>query len=448
MATPNYGLLKDVKPTETPNIIGSFLAGKSMAQEEKMREQELQSKMLDAKMKQEEFEYRPQERAMKEAEHALGLQQTKAQIGQIGASTAAQYSQIAAAKLEQDQRRQQIARDQAEYTYKSVGSVLDAPPQLQNDYLRLAVKDARAQGLNLPKDMVMDVNNPETKKFLEIAKMKSYNALNAAKVQKELGSIPLVKTIDENGKPVYTRQDQAAGKAAYEPLPAAAITAQQNNFNDYVKEAEAGANSAAATIDLLDKFEEAASRIPLGTGPGRGAAAKLTAAGQEAIKASNQLVQQQIPLLKGSISDKDIEFLKESTLNVNNSIEANRDIKKVLKAVADRGLIRPQFIQSLAQQGITDPNLIRPLWNKFISENRVVNDEGHVIPGASANWKEYTTSEYVSDYQAGKAPKVKQNASAKQIETKAFKNIANDSIIRLKDGRRVRKVGNEYEFLE
>lgn len=185
MATPNYGLLRDVKPLETPNIIGSFLAGKSMAQEEKMRDQELQSKMLDAKMKQEELEYRPQERAMKEAEHQLALQQTKAQIGQIGAATAHSKAATISEQLRQKKEKLDLQEKELTWNNKILTAAQDLPPDIGQTVLDLGIKTAASRGNVWPENIPKNIEDPRTQNYLKSLKIQNQALLGTTKINQE-----------------------------------------------------------------------------------------------------------------------------------------------------------------------------------------------------------------------------------------------------------------------
>lgn len=184
--------------------------------------------------------------------------------------------------------------------------------------------------------------------------------------------------------------------------------AQAKDIVDYQKELATDNKTAGDLLSNIDAFKYNYKQTSQ-TGPRMGSVVGqdswlIDSNAQEADKAANRLALALVPTLHTRLTQQELMFLSHSTLNRKLGEEAVNQISDQLAAGAKRGQQQEIFAQSLINKGVTSRGVIDSLWQKFVSENPVIDtSNGHVITKNIDNWKDYTTPEAFTALKSGDA---------------------------------------------
>jgi hypothetical protein len=167
-----------------------------------------------------------------------------------------------------------------------------------------------------------------------------------------------------------------------------------NSYSEGGKLAEEG----TATLDQIDALRDQAYTMPL-LGP---IAAKVGHPATQALEAStNALALDVAQKMKGSLSDKDIAFVKSQVPTAATGGEAGKAASGAIRAGFERSKQRAAFYRTWAEKN-GNINGADVAWSKYINDNPVTTEDAKALGGRKYN-PDYNKdfSRYIKNGQSG-----------------------------------------------
>jgi hypothetical protein len=210
---------------------------------------------------------------------------------------------------------------------------------------------------------------------------------------------PTVPQTAPTGKPITG--PAAAPGATLPPSPGITITpaptAQKAYETQAAKDFSKAQQSAADTvskaqeaIEDIDTFVGAAGKIPTGTGPWVGHLAWASPEGQLARKAQNRLALNLLSMQKfGRVTNKEMAIVQKGTLSYYMDPEAWQKLAPQLRAISQRNIEYSNFLNAASNAGIRNVSQAQSIWNKFMQEHPIINQDGSVNAQNVSGWQNY-----------------------------------------------------------
>lgn len=173
---------------------------------------------------------------------------------------------------------------------------------------------------------------------------------------------------------------QAAGISPSTPFGKAFYKADAERVGEYM-DAGKSAQEGKATLDQIDLLRKEAF-----TGPilGRAATAVGYPANQALEAATNQLSLDIASKMKGSLSDKDVAFIKSQVPNAATGGAAGDAATGLIRAGFERTAQRAAFYRTWAEQN-GNVNGADVAWNRYINENPMTVEDRTAVGGRRFN---------------------------------------------------------------
>jgi hypothetical protein len=205
---PDYSLLSQLTPRQNVDYVGSLLQGIGARQEIEAKKQQGELAKLNAQVQQQQLEYLPVQQQMEQEKHkqALAAQAMNMKATQAG---------LATEELKRKALSQEMQFNQMKMVNNLTSSVLTAPQDQQESAWKSALNTAKLNGIDI--SSLPQQWNDDAKGMARNAYVQSGTYLKQMELENEKAKLPLVKAIDETGKPIYVRQDKAEGKTVFDP---------------------------------------------------------------------------------------------------------------------------------------------------------------------------------------------------------------------------------------
>lgn len=226
-------------------------------------------------------------------------------------------------------------------------------------YLRIAQQNAARA--NEDKPLIKEVTDPNT------------GATSFVRINPRTGELtPLGSPPTSGGSAAGVNPNSAFGKAYYK--------ADAERVSEYMDAGKA-AQEGKATLDQIDALRKEAY-----TGPIIGRAATyLGVPANQALEAStNQLSLDVAQKMKGSLSDKDIAFVKSQVPTAATGGEAGRAASDAIRAGFERAEQRASFYRTWAER-YGNINGADAAWKRYVNENPMTVNDSKALGGRRFN---------------------------------------------------------------
>ncbi len=189
-----------------------------------------------------------------------------------------------------------------------------------------------------------------------------------------------VKTTGGEGPIPLGLQPSGSGTNPKSPFNQALFKADAERVNSYSEGAKL-AEEGTATLDTIDNLRKSAYTAPV-IGP---LAAKLGHPATQALEAStNSLALDVAQKMKGSLSDKDIGFVKSQVPTAATGGAAGEQASGAIRAGFERTKQRAQFYRTWAEQN-GNINGADAAWSKYSQENPLTVEDKDALGGRRFN---------------------------------------------------------------
>ena len=281
---------------------------------------------------------------------AAGLSQLGARVGEYNPQLGLSLAQLGMNAGQREQDRERQARQDAHQLERE--KVTDANSAA---YLRIA--QSNAARANEDKPIIKEGTDPNT------------GATSFVRINPRTGELsPLGLQPSGSGTNPKSPFNQALFKADAERV---------NSYSEGAKLAEEG----TATLDTIDNLRKSAYTAPV-IGP---LAAKLGHPATQALEAStNSLALDVAQKMKGSLSDKDIGFVKSQVPTAATGGAAGEQASGAIRAGFERTKQRAQFYRTWAEQN-GNINGADAAWSKYSQENPLTVEDKDALGGRRFN---------------------------------------------------------------
>lgn len=185
--------------------------------------------------------------------------------------------------------------------------------------------------------------------------------------------------MDKKSGRIYVEPVSVAGGKP-SPVQAATAKADVNKVGEYAKSADA-AREGIATLDNIDALRKEAYSGPL---VGRLASAVGHPATQALESQANSLALSVAQRLKGSMSDKDIAFVKAQVPGVSQAGVAGEAVSGILRGAFERASQKGDFFRDWLEVNgsLKDAN---KAWDRYTNENPLTVDDKKAVGGRKFN---------------------------------------------------------------
>lgn len=251
----------------------------------------------------------------------------------------------------------------------------------QQEQERQARLDQRQTG----RDAVDDRFREESLRLQKAAAARASEDKFAIKevVDPNTGATTLVRVKTTGGEgpiPLGLPSSSASGTNPKSPFNQALFKADAERVNSYSEGAKL-AEEGSATLDTIDNLRKSAFTAPV-IGP---LAARLGHPATQALEAStNSLALDVAKKMKGSLSDKDIVFLKSQVPTAATGGAAGEQASGAIRAGFERTKQRAQFYRTWAEQN-GNINGADAAWSKYSQENPLTVEDKDALGGRRFN---------------------------------------------------------------
>lgn len=292
---------------------------------------------------------------------ANGIPTDGAGLSQLGATVGAYNPQLglslAQLGMSAEQRRAEQER-QARLDERQLSRDAQADKQWAASH---ALQKAAAARANEDKPLIKEVTDPNT------------GATSFVRINPRTGELtPLGSPPTSGGYAAGVNPNSAFGKAYYK--------ADAERVSEYMDAGKA-AQEGKATLDQIDALRKEAY-----TGPIIGRAATyLGVPANQALEAStNQLSLDVAQKMKGSLSDKDIAFVKSQVPTAATGGEAGRAASDAIRAGFERAEQRASFYRTWAEH-YGNINGADAAWKRYVNENPMTVNDSKALGGRRFN---------------------------------------------------------------